>query len=289
MTTSFATIVVGVDGREGGRDAVALAKALSTGARLILAVAYPFETPSVHRAAMRLLEHEREAAGVHATLVPVHDGSPARALHAVAIEHDADLLVVGSSHHTRFGRALVGDVGRGAVRHAPCPVAVAPRAYERARLGTIGVGFDGSPEAAEALDLAHALAGEGGCLLRIYVVAQLPESSRPYAHPDDWARVRDRMRREAEGLLHGALAGLGYGASGEAVVGDAADVLVSASREVDLLVVGSRGWGPLRRVVSGSTSDHLLHHAACPVLIAPRRPTEGASAGKRAVRATAPA
>ena len=201
----------------------------------------------------------------------------------------ADLLVVGSSHHTRFGRTLLGDVRRGVVRHAPCPVAVAPRAGDPGALGTVGVAFDGSPEADEALRLGDALAREPGRRLRIFVVAQLPEIARAYVYPDDWARHREALHRRAGQLLDRALSGLGAHAGGVVIDGDAARDLVAASREVDLMVVGSRCWGPARRVVAGSTSDHLLHHAACPVLVAPRTAKAAPLGAPRAAHDKAPA
>jgi nucleotide-binding universal stress UspA family protein len=59
------------------------------------------------------------------------------------------------------------------------------------------------------------------------------------------------------------------------VDGDPADVLADLSRELGLLVMGSRGYGPLRRVFLGSVSDALLECAACPVMIVPRGVEDG--------------
>jgi nucleotide-binding universal stress UspA family protein len=47
-------------------------------------------------------------------------------------------------------------------------------------------------------------------------------------------------------------------------------LLDRAALGVDLLVVGSRGYGPLMSVLLGSVSAHLIGRAACPVLVAPR-------------------
>ena len=49
-----------------------------------------------------------------------------------------------------------------------------------------------------------------------------------------------------------------------------AELLPTAAETLDLLVVGSRGWGPWSRVAIGSTSDWLMHHAACPLIVVPR-------------------
>ena len=64
-------------------------------------------------------------------------------------------------------------------------------------------------------------------------------------------------------------------AVGEAVVGDALERLVALSQRVDLVVVGSRGWGPVRRILLGSTSARLVREAACPVLVLPRGAATG--------------
>ena len=73
--------------------------------------------------------------------------------------------------------------------------------------------------------------------------------------------------------LDRAMAGLTVPADGEVVEGDPADELVRASAHADLVVVGSRGWGPARRVMAGSTAQRVVHDASCPVLVAPRGAT----------------
>ncbi|MGH2973909.1 MAG: universal stress protein [Solirubrobacterales bacterium] len=52
--------------------------------------------------------------------------------------------------------------------------------------------------------------------------------------------------------------------------GPPAEVLVEHSQQLDLLVLGSRGYGPVKSVLLGSVSSHVLRNAQCPVLVAPR-------------------
>jgi nucleotide-binding universal stress UspA family protein len=66
----------------------------------------------------------------------------------------------------------------------------------------------------------------------------------------------------------------GLSADGMVVVGSPTGELVLASEGLDLLVLGSRRWGPVRRLGLGSTSERVIRHAACPVLVPPR---DGAS------------
>lgn len=58
------------------------------------------------------------------------------------------------------------------------------------------------------------------------------------------------------------------------VEGRASAVLVTESRDAELLVVGSRGHGGFAGLLLGSVSQQCAHHAACPVVIVPRRPQE---------------
>ena len=203
----------------------------------------------------------------------VPDGSPARALHEAAKRHDSDVIVVGSDQHGPIGRVLAGDVTLGTLHGALCPVVVAPRRYaEHAKgLETIGVGYDGSPEAHAATCLARDLAVATGTRLRVISVLEPPTPGGGRLTYDPyWAENADAIREEAQRQLDELLAELGEIASGEVVVGEPANELSYAANEFDLLVTGARGYGPIRRVMLGSTSSKLVHRAPCPVLVLTR-------------------
>jgi nucleotide-binding universal stress UspA family protein len=51
--------------------------------------------------------------------------------------------------------------------------------------------------------------------------------------------------------------------------GDAAEELVRASSDAEMLVVGSRGSGGFAKLLMGSVSSQVTHHAACPVVVVP--------------------
>jgi nucleotide-binding universal stress UspA family protein len=282
----FEKIVVGVDDREGGRDALALAAALAgvTGGELIAIRAYPHD-PHPSRAMVGGFEEDLRAdareqlqsalveAEVAARPMVVGDTSPARALHHVAEKEDAQLLVVGSTHRGQVGRVLAGGVTAGVLHHAPCPVAVAPLGYAArgAELTTVGVGFDGSEEAQAALGLAGALAKACGAEVRVLSVAATPVlATSPAAYEPEWLERAQNAGRENVDDAQRKLSDLGVRSSGETVVGSAVEELVELSHSVDMIVVGSRGWGPVRRLLLGSTSERLVREAACPVIAVPR-------------------
>jgi nucleotide-binding universal stress UspA family protein len=282
----FEKTVVGVDDRAGGRDALALAATLTAaaGGELIAVRAYPHEAlPS--RASVGGFEEDMRAdasaelerivaeSGVAARRVIAGDPSPARALHHVAEEEDADLLVVGSTHRGQIGRVLVGGVTAGVLHHAPCPVAVAPLGYAEAAAQpkTIAVGFDGGKEAKEALHLAGALAKAFGAQVRILSAVTTPiHATTVGAYEADWLSEAEEGCRVDADLAKQTLEHMGVQSSTDVVVGLAVDELVELSHDVDLIVVGSRGWGPVRRLLLGSTSERLVREAACPVIAVPR-------------------
>jgi nucleotide-binding universal stress UspA family protein len=73
------------------------------------------------------------------------------------------------------------------------------------------------------------------------------------------------------------------GVEGRAVYGLAGEELAAFGDEVDILVVGSRGYGPVRRLVLGSTANYLERHARCSLLVLPRAlDPSAATAGGRA-------
>lgn len=189
-----------------------------------------------------------------------------RALHELADIEDADLLVLGSSRRGMLGRVLVGDHTRAALNGAPCAVAVAPAGYcdHFGAVRRIGVGYDGSRESERALEVARRLAAAHHAELSASTAMTVPLptiGSGPLPLSD-----------VIEPLLHNArerIAELG-GVEPLAGYGPPVEVLANYSGSVDLLVVGSRSYGPIGRLVHGSTSDELARTARCALLVLPR-------------------
>ena len=154
----FKRIVVGVDGREGGRDAVALARLLvAVGGKLTLAHVVARDADAYRGTsgapeasdggrAEAMLEAVREETGVAAHLRWYRSSSVGRGLHELCDVIGADLLVVGSSRRGLLGRVLIADDTSAALNGAPCPIAIAPGNYSEQPGMTreIGVGYDGS-------------------------------------------------------------------------------------------------------------------------------------------------
>lgn len=133
---------------------------------------------------------------------------------------------------------------------------------------TIVVGVDGSDNSQTALDwsISEALRRKAGLTL-VHVVApssQAPTLGFPPEPPDDQRRLLDRAVQHAEGR--------GIQVTGHLLFGNPAGLLLDESKQADLLVVGSRGLGVLRRAALGSVSTHCVHHAHCPVVVVPCSP-----------------
>jgi nucleotide-binding universal stress UspA family protein len=180
----------------------------------------------------------------------------ARGLHEVARSAQARVLLVGSTR-PRAPRALPGSLVERIVHGSPCPIAVVPCGWEpRPEYTAIGVGYADSEEGVEALRRAHALARRIGATLRVLtaVAADLVDG------PEADAALRDRLD------------GLGSEVTVEttAVSGDPAGVLVDASRTVDLLVCGSRGYGARGVVALSGVARRVTLEAYCPVVVLPR-------------------
>ena len=139
-------------------------------------------------------------------------------------------------------------------------MAVAPRGYRNrtsARLDAVVAGFDGSAESGQALMAAWQLARAAQAKLRIVAVAVEP------AHDQLRESLAEARRTVPDGLEVDATL----------PIGDAVEVLKEAGGAPGtMLVVGSRGYGPLRRVLLGSVSTKLVRGTPCPLLVTPRPP-----------------
>ena len=296
------TIVVGYDGRREGRDALALAAALAPifGEDLRVASVYPSPETSFGLTADELhAEGERLAAegvaelpeGVGATPVAVPGHSAAEGIYRLLESEPPTMVIVGSSHRGPLGQVLAGRVASRLLTAAPCPVAVAPRGLamqERPVLRTIGVGFDDTPESWNAVQRAAAIGVAAGARLRI-VHALQPVVAPPMV-PDQSERLTRERRMQRERALQRAAASVSKELHVETtmLVGDPVRVLEHEAGEgLDLLVLGSRGYGPVRRVLLGGVSDSVVKRSQCPVLVVPRSVDFDPSAGGMAAHDTA--
>jgi nucleotide-binding universal stress UspA family protein len=203
--------------------------------------------------------------------------SAARGLHLLAETTGADLVVVGSAHHGRMGQILAGSVGMGLLHGAPCSVAIAPRGYATvapAKITELVVGFDGSPEAEMALGDAFELARASGAEVRIVTVAEPPPIvyGKGGGPNYSWHALKEDLKAIMQERLDKALASVpeDVTASGTLLDGHAEATLADAVGEGAVLVLGSRAYGPLRRVLLGSVSTPLVRSAQCPVIVHPR-------------------
>jgi nucleotide-binding universal stress UspA family protein len=284
-------IIVGIDQSERSKDAVALASVLarSSGAELELACAYPYDDVPARGANTGYRQYLREDA--EAAIKQAQEGiadlpevasrtnasvSPSRGIQLLAERDGASLIVIGSSHRSGVGRVLAGTTAERLLHGAPCPVAVAPNGFRYRPAGaiaTVAVAFDRSPEASAALTGAVTIARALGARLRIVEVLDATWMGTPalMSGPGYVLSPSDTEKR-ARAKLEELAAGLPEEVRAEpvVVVGEPETTLAKQTEEVDLMVVGSRGYGPHRAVLLGSVSGRLVRDAACPVIVVPR-------------------
>lgn len=281
-------IIAAVTAGDEARDTIALGSALARaeGAHLKLARVWVsplgsgdgFYEQAMRTEAERSLEELRLAvpADVECTAEALGATSIVRGLHELAASDDAEILVLGPSHVGKAVRAVRGDVSLGALHSAPCAVAVAPPGYHAtdARLLEIVVGYDGSEECETALDAAAALAERTLGELRIVHVLETPYrlTEVPWLDPAGSEHWLASVRGDAQEQLDTARRRVGerVPVRTEIVEGIAADELARAAATADILVTGSRRYGPVKRLVLGSVTAGLIHHVAVPVLVLPR-------------------
>ena len=280
-------ILVGIDDAPGSQDALAFAArvAATAGASLRLVSAFPYsDVPSrasneayrefLQGDAQALLDRAAQSVeGVTTSTEAIADTSPAHALHVLAERTDAALVVVGSTHHGPVGQVVPGSTGERLLHGASCPVAIVPRGWADAPIETIGVGYDGSRESEAALSAACQIARRFGAALRVIGVFDPSRFAAPgLVTVPGWETVQSDYEAGRREALDRAVAALPSNVSGEAVfvMGSAGRELAAESEQVDLMVVGSRGYGPRTAVLLGGVTHTLIRNAVCPVIVLPR-------------------
>jgi nucleotide-binding universal stress UspA family protein len=213
--------------------------------------------------------------------IAADDGDPRSVIVEAAAARHADLVVVGARSLGVVASALLGSVSLGVARHAPCPVLVCKGAVRPLRSATIAL--DGSDGARAALEYLSALPLPSDLAVRLVSVVEplrYPASdvlSPPLIelmteYEDERRGDFERVLAHASGVLRGRVGKV----TTTTVVGQAAPSILSeaAKQPSDLVVVGARGLGTVKRLLLGSVSESVLRHASCSVLIV--RAKEGA-------------
>jgi nucleotide-binding universal stress UspA family protein len=273
-----APIIAAFSPRHGDRGPVdfALGACRATGAPLVVVAV----GAAAGDDAIAALEADLAAQDVpYGIRVEAH-ASAARGVARVVAELSPELLVVGSSRHGKHGHVRPGSTAERLLAGASGPVAVVPRDHAvTARRGVIGVGYVPTSEGHAALRAAAELADAFGARLRVITVLdprhaeeQSPGLMAAQHHDVDVEETIDSRHRVAAGEeLDAAIGALPSGVETEKdlLYQDPVDGLVAASGLVDLLVIGSRGHGAVRTVLTGGVSRRVVALAASPVLVLP--------------------
>jgi len=280
----YRKIIVGHDLHSGGADALALGRQLAkaTDAQLVVAGIFPIgELPTGFESSWFDKQNEvtseiqaiADEAGAEAEAFVSR--SPGLGLNGLAEEVDADLVIVGSSRHSKLGQILAGNVGLSLLHGAPCAVAIAPRGYAEnpTDISTIVVGVVGGQESRLALEAATDLADASGATIKLVAVTHDPPAAygKGGGGMAGAPELREAIEEQARKHLDEVSESTGdVPTEATLVTGDPAEKLAEAASPGSIVVVGSRGYGPVRRVLLGSVSTELMRSAPCPVLVVPR-------------------
>ncbi len=267
----FDKILVGYDGSKRSVDAVVLSRRLAALGAGQMIGAY-----------VRLLDANGRHAGTptrppNDILVRTVRGlSAAHALCELAESEAFDLVVIGSSNRGRVGRGFPGSTADRLLHSAPCPIAVAPAGYSDSvpkAFSRIGAAVCPDPEAIHALQIAATIAKTSGAKLDVVGAFPGPALERFEYGDLGSGEVLVNVRESAQADLEDVTRSLGDGLAATAQLFDGSPtrVLVEHGAELDLLVMGSHGYGPLGRVLLGSVSHDVIRYCPVPVLVVPLR------------------
>lgn len=293
-------VLVGVDGSAAGMHALDWAAQEAAARSLGLVVACAYALPSFSAATLdggfAALDDSAIRAGVQAVLDEATERVAGRGLQVrseiavgdaagvlVEMSQRAELAVVGTRGRGGFAERLLGTVSSALPAHSSCPTVVVPL-RENGRpladdepapapkpLARIVVGVDGSTQSEIAL--RHAIAEAELWGAELVAVAGVPVASMTgvlawVPSAVDTEQMLKDFEEGVAGTLDRCLAGHD-GLSVRRIVldGTGAELLTEFSVATDLVVVGSRGRGGFAGLLLGSTSQAVLHHSQCPVMV----------------------
>jgi nucleotide-binding universal stress UspA family protein len=183
----------------------------------------------------------------------------------------ASLVALGSRGLGGFTGLVVGSTSVGLVARAHCPVVVLRGEHDQQpSAGPVVVGVDGTPTGEAAIAFAFEQASARGA--ELVAVHAWNEPVIEAAFAANVALDPESMQQDAEALVAERLAGWQEKYPDVVVTRDIVrdrptSVLLRHAAHAQLMVVGTRGLGGFRGLLLGSTSQHLLHHAPCPVAV----------------------
>ena len=277
------SIVVGVDGSEGARAALAWAIEQASARRGVRVVAlsawmsYPTDLGDATRA---------EFASIVAEVSPDRDGVEivehvvrGSAISVLLDEaRHAHLLVVGSRGLGGFKGLLLGSVSHQLVTHAPCPTVVVPLPgvmpsdVDNSKKPIV-VGVDGSSNSIAALSWAGQWAQDSGANVRAVYAWQYPPLNAPAQHigkgVPETEEFDDQARTELDSFVAAAAVPSDVPVTPSLRVESPAKALLDEAREAQLLVVGARGRQGFTGLLLGSVATAVAHHTPCPLAVIP--------------------
>ncbi|HYQ63988.1 universal stress protein [Actinophytocola sp.] len=289
MTSHRKPVVVGVDGSATALHAVRWAAERARRDGLPLHMVHAYHLPLGHPSGVteeasvletlrqdghRWLAEARDVAGVAAPGLAVRTELAAVPPMTMLLREseNASVLVLGSRGRTVLGDVLTGSTALALTSHAHCPVVLVRDGTDGSpRTGPVVVGVDGTQasEAAVAFAFAEAAAANAPLVaLHAYTESVLETALAGNNAPLDWTL----QRQVADRTLAERLAGWQekypqVRVEREAVHDRPTRALRRCARTARLMVVGRHGRGGFRDLVLGSTGQHLVHHADCPVAV----------------------
>lgn len=289
-------IIVGVDGSRASLTAVewAVARAQHTGATVHLMCVYTvatyatygfegvitgFDPETLQRGAQKVVDTalgyaQSVLAGQSLDITTeVIAGDPASVL--VDKSKEAELIVIGTEHHGQFFSRIFGTVSSTLPAYSACPVVVVPN-YEEGRSFTpverVVVGVEATEKLSKALCTAvEETALWGGQLTAISAIPLPAVNGVMTWVPNavDHDVLMTEMKRQLNTAVDTAIEDRDMQVRRHVIDGAPAQLLVEFSTAVDLVVVGSRGYSALTQAVLGVTSQAVLAHSSCPVMVVP--------------------
>lgn len=285
-------LVVGYEGGSTGQDALAFANRWAKVARdpVTVVTVHPgssftgfgkvdAEWVAYEREeADKLLEEARSMVeeGVDARFTRVDAGSAAHGLSDVVEPKDGEgisLLVLGSRRTRGMRRTFPGSTADRLLHGSAAPVTVVPWGYadtEATPLSKVAVAFVDTPEGRVAFEHAVRIAEHLSASLTVLSVVPDTRVIPGLAEPRLFAgQAREGYQTSLDTVIAGAPSGLEV--TGRLLPGPVVDALSDLSfNDCDLLVCGSRGYGPVRRVLLGGVSSRVVRHSRVPVIVTPR-------------------